>query len=108
NEAIKPLANGKTPIVPGDPAKSEIVERVFADGARRMPPEFAHRTLTDTQKNTIRRWVAEGAKYQDHWAYQPVRRPEFKVSGNPVDAFIETRLEREGLKLSPEADRRTL
>jgi len=107
-EATKPLANGRTPIVPGDPAKSEIVERIFAKDARLMPPDFAHKTLTDAQKDTIRRWVAEGAKYEGHWAYQPVRRPDPPAAGNPIDAFIEGRLAREGLQLSPEADRLTL
>src|SRR3954467_1322672 len=52
-EAGKPLRNGKTPIVPGDPEHSEIVERLFASGPRMMPPAFAHRTLTDGQKQTI-------------------------------------------------------
>ncbi|HVW85150.1 MAG TPA: DUF1549 domain-containing protein, partial [Bryobacteraceae bacterium] len=111
DEATKPLRNGKTPIVPGDPDKSEVVERIFAKNARIMPPEFAHKILTAAQKETIRRWIAEGAKYEGHWAYQPVRRPEPPaVSGaeNPIDAFLDARLEREGLKPSPEADRRTL
>jgi hypothetical protein len=108
-EAVKTLRNGKTPIVPGDPDQSEIVSRIFASSATRlMPPEFAHRTLTDTQKQTIRQWVAEGAKYESHWAYQPVRRIEPATSGNPIDAFLEARLTHEGLKFSPEADRRTL
>ena len=107
-EATKPLRNGRTPIVPGDADRSEIVTRIFATGGRTMPPEFAHKTLTEAQKQTIKRWVAEGAPYEGHWAYQPVRRPEAPVAGNPIDAFIEARLVREGLKLSPEADRRTL
>ena len=40
-----------------------------------MPPQYAHKELTAAQKDTIRRWVAEGAKYEGHWAYQPVKRP---------------------------------
>src|ERR1700760_831265 len=111
DEATKPLPNGKTPIVPGHPEQSEIIERIFARDARRMPPDFAHKTLTDAQKDTVRRWVAEGAKYEGHWAYQPVRRPEPpKISGaeNPIDAFILARLQQNGLKMSPEADPRTL
>src|SRR6516164_7118174 len=106
-EALKPTASGAIPIVPGDPEKSAIVQRVFDSGARVMPPAFAHKDLTQTQKETIRRWVAEGAKYEGHWAYQPVR-PTVAAAGNPIDAFIEDRLQREGLHPSPEADRRTL
>jgi hypothetical protein len=106
-EALKPTASGAIPIVPGDVEKSAIVQRVFSTGARVMPPAFAHKDLTQTQKETIRRWVAEGAKYEGHWAYQPVR-PTVAAAGNPIDAFIEDRLQREGLHPSPEADRRTL
>lgn len=108
DEAVKPLKNGQTPIVPGDPDHSEIITRIFASNARIMPPAFAHRTLTDAQKQTIRRWVAEGAKYEGHWAYQPIRRDNPGASGNPIDAFLEARLKKEGLQFSPEADRRTL
>src|ERR1700726_1852845 len=61
DEALKPTHSGKIPIFPGDPDKSEIIERMFATGARIMPPTFAHRELTAKQKDTIRRWVAEGA-----------------------------------------------
>ena len=114
DEATKPLRDGKTPIVPGDPEHSEMIARIFATGARAMPPEFAHKTLTEAQKATVKQWVAEGAVYEGHWAYQPVRRPEpaaaagSPIAGNPIDAFIEARLAREGLQFSPEADRRTL
>ncbi len=112
DEALKPKRNG-TPIVPGDPDHSEIIQRVFAKDARVMPPPYAHKELTQAQKDTIRRWVAQGAKYEGHWAYQPVTRPTVPtLSGaeamNPIDAFIQARLALDKLKPSPEADRRTL
>jgi hypothetical protein len=111
-EALKPTARGVIPIVPGDPDKSAIVQRIFAAGAgaaRIMPPAFAHKELTQAQKETIRRWVAEGAKYEGHWAYQPIRRAAVPAgAANPIDAFILDRLTREGLRPSPEADRHTL
>ena len=113
-EALKPLKDGKLPIVPGDPDKSAIVERVFdSSAARRMPPQYAHKNLTDEQKNTIRRWVAEGAVYEGHWAYQPVKRPVVpevadRSIRNPIDNFIQQRLRKQGLTPAPEADRRTL
>src|SRR5215472_3947593 len=104
-EALKPTARGVIPIVPGDPDKSAIVQRIFAAGAgaaRIMPPAFAHKELTQAQKETIRRWVAEGAKYEGHWAYQPIRRPAVPEIAkpqapirNPIDAFIQARLARE-------------
>jgi hypothetical protein len=90
--------------------------RIFAtDPARRMPPKYAEKVLTDAQKETIRRWVAEGAVYEGHWAYQPVKRPPVPEVAdakaplrNPIDNFIQARLAREQLPPSPEADRRTL
>src|SRR5579884_1106035 len=113
-EATKPTHSGRVPIVPGDPAKSEIVERIFATGARIMPPAYAHKELTEKQKETIRQWVAEGAVYEGHWAYQPIQHPappeaiEPALIENPIDNFIQAQLKRDGLTPSKEADKRTL
>jgi hypothetical protein len=115
-EALKPTKSGVTPIVPGDPDHSAIIERVFSTNkAHIMPPAYAHKDLTQAQKDTIRQWVAEGAKYEGHWAYQPIERPAVpEISKplapihNPIDNFIQARLAKEGLTPSPEADRRTL
>jgi hypothetical protein len=116
-ESTKKTKSGVIPIIPGKPEESEIVRRIFAsDEYEVMPPKWAHKELTAKQKELIKRWVAEGAKYEGHWAYQPVRRPAIpEISErssapirNPIDAFIRARLAREGLLPSPEADRRTL
>jgi hypothetical protein len=113
-EAIRPTQSSHIPIVPGDPDKSEIIERIFADGAKIMPPAFAHKALTQKQKETIRRWVSEGAVYEGHWAYQPLQRPVVPevVDGalvkNPIDSFIQNRLKQESLTASKEAEKRTL
>jgi hypothetical protein len=108
-EALKPNRQGKTPIIPGDPEKSHIVQRIFATNAMIMPPAAAHKELTERQKETIKRWVAEGAKYEGHWAYEPLRKPDLPNANlAPVDAFIQARLSSEALKPSPEADKRTL
>lgn len=109
-EALKKTASGVTPIVPGDPDRSAIVERVFSTNkARVMPPLAAHKELTERQKATIREWVAQGAKYESHWAYQPVRSPAAPAgAAHPVDAFIRERLQREGLTPAQPADKRTL
>src|SRR5439155_1224829 len=114
DEATRPTRSGRTPIVPGDPDKSQIIARIFATGANVMPPTYAHKELTQTQKETIRRWVAEGAVYEGHWAYQPVKRPapptlaDRSLVKNPIDAFIQDRLRREGMTPAREADKRTL
>ncbi len=102
-------------IVPGDAAKSRLIERITAqDPARRMPPPESGYRLNDKQIELLRRWIDEGAKWETHWAYIAPKRPELpKVNHtawprNPIDYFILARLEREGLKPSPEADKVTL
>ena len=57
-------------IVPGDPAKSLIFQRMaHAEPARRMPPPCREPEVTDKQIDTVRHWIAEGAKWQTHWAF---------------------------------------
>jgi len=113
-EATKPTRSGRIPIVPGDPDRSEIIRRIFSTGANVMPPKSAHKELTEAQKDTIRRWIADGAVYEGHWAYQPVKRPivpeiaDASRIKNPIDRFIQDRLHREGLMPAHEADKRTL
>ena len=69
-----------------------------------MPPKQAHKELTEPQKKTIKRWVAEGAEYEGHWAYEPIKRPtpptlaDSSPVRNPIDAFIQDRLAQEKLK----------
>ncbi len=103
--ATKPNRAGRTPIVPGKPEESNIIARVFETRpARIMPPPAAHKELTEAQKETIRRWVAEGAHYEGHWAYEPIRKP----AAASIDSLIKSRLDAEGLKPAPAADRHTL
>jgi len=104
-EALEETESGAVPIVPGDPDASEIVKRIF-DAADPMPPESAHKPLSPEQKELIRRWIAEGAEYEPHWAYAPLERPALPPGSegkNPIDAFVEARLKAKGLEPSPEA-----
>jgi len=102
-------------IVPGKPEASALVERIHStDEFVQMPPPESNKRLTAKQKKLLTDWIKQGANYAKPWAYtDPVRRraPEVKDAGdqhNFIDAWIVTRLESEGLKLSPEADRVTL
>jgi hypothetical protein len=102
-------------VVPGEPGRSEIVRRIFSDDPdERMPPPDSKRHLTEEQKEVIRRWVAQGAKFERHWAFvAPTRTPVPRLNdatqpANPVDAFIRSKLPARGLAPSPEAPRETL
>lgn len=115
--ATAPRKDGPPAIVPGKPDESGIVQRIESkDEKKVMPPPEAHKTLNSQQVALLRRWIAEGAEYQEHWAFVPPTRPAVpmvsaagaKWSRTPVDRFIHARLEREQLSPAPEAERRTL
>ena len=100
-------------IVPGKPEESEIIRRIFStDPDEVMPVPKSHRTLTAAQKETLKTWVAQGAKYEPHWAFLPppdqVPVPPVQNAGWPrsdIDRFVLARLELEGLTPTPEASR---
>jgi hypothetical protein len=106
-------------IVPGRPDESELIARITSDDPeKRMPPRRSGRSLTRPQIELVRRWIAEGAEWRDHWAYLvPTRLEPRDVSTfdappcfarNDIDRFVLDRLAEKGLKPSPEADRVTL
>jgi len=109
--------DGPPAIIPGKPEESPLIQRIVSkDEKKIMPPPEAHKTLTAAQIETLRRWVAEGAHYEEHWAFiaptrpavPPVSSADRKWARSSVDAFIAARLQREGLAPSAEADRRSL
>ena len=111
----RPAAIEGGAIEPGEPDQSSLLERVLtSDPEKVMPPPATKKSLTAEQKETLRRWIAEGAEYEKHWSFlTPVRPPLPEVKNqswvrNPIDRFVLARLEAEGLKPAPEADRRTL
>lgn len=115
--AFKPRKEGGTVIVKGDPDHSPLVQRIESkDEKQMMPPPEAHKTLKPEQIARLRQWVAEGAVYEEHWSFIAPKRPALPaVAGaagrsvrNPIDNFIQSRLAREGLTASPEADPRSL
>lgn len=106
---------GRFAIVPGDPSKSEMIRRITAaDPARRMPPAASGRTLTGHEIELIQKWIAQGAKWENHWSFiAPQRRrpPDVKNRTwprNEIDSFVLERLEQQGYSPVPEADRTTL
>ncbi len=110
------LRGGRRSIVPGDPDASEIYRRISSDNKTvRMPPAYMGREkLTPREVELIRDWIAQGANWEPFWSFIPPKRPALPAIKdaawirNPIDVFILSRLEREGLHPSPEADKRTL
>ena len=106
--------NGQ-PIVKGDAGASLVHQRItHADPRLRMPPADTNKALSDEQIDILRRWIDEGASWDQHWAFEPIVRPQAPAlvdaewTRNPLDRFVLARLDAEGLTPAPEADRRTL
>ena len=102
-------------VVRADPAASRLIARITdEDPARRMPPASANKTLDADEVETLRRWIAEGASWDQHWAFKAIADPAVPGVADdawvrqPLDRFVLARLEAEGLRPADEADRRTL
>ena len=123
SEAVAKIKSGKYGIIPGDPDNSEMIRRInLKDPEERMP--YHHDPLSKKEINTLTRWIKQGAKWGDHWAYVPVKplalpQPKSSFFGlikgekwdwvkNDIDYFIYEKLEEQKLKPSVETDKATL
>src|SRR4051795_7563756 len=103
------LGDGRRALVEGHPEQSELVKRITATSAAvRMPPAYSGLKLSPSEVETLRSWVEQGAKWQKHWSFVPPHVPDPPPGISPIDYFVRARLDREGLKPAPEADRVTL
>jgi mono/diheme cytochrome c family protein len=106
---------GYAAVVAGHPEKSALVERIVSkDPDAVMPPAATGKKLSPREISILTEWVRQGGKYVQHWSYTRPVRPELPAvqdgnwPKNEIDRFILSRLEKEGLKPAPEADRYTL
>ncbi|HET6325906.1 MAG TPA: PSD1 and planctomycete cytochrome C domain-containing protein [Planctomycetaceae bacterium] len=106
---------GQTPFVPFKPEKSEALRRMATEDAdERMPPAKTGKRISAAHLDLLRRWVADGAKWSQHWSYLPPVRPAVPRTNSvyhvrsAIDSFIAARLQQEKLPQSPEADKITL
>lgn len=113
--ATAPRKDSKPAVVPGKADESSLVSRIFTeDEDDLMPPPKTKKVLKPEQKELLKRWVEQGAKYEAHWSFIPPQRPSAPTLKNeswvrnPLDAFVLAGLESRGLEPAPEADRRTL
>ncbi len=101
------------PIVPGSSAKSAVYQRITTtDKDDLMPPPESNLTLTPHEKELLKKWIDQGARYDAHWAFVPlpdkISLPKVKNKKwvhNGLDAFILAKLEKEAVKPSPQADK---
>jgi hypothetical protein len=102
-------------IVPGHPEKSTLVQRIYSSNPDSvMPSSDSHLSLTASEKDILKRWIEQGAPWKKHWAFiAPVRSAvptvrDNRNGKNEIDAFIVQKLDEQGLKPSPEADKERL
>jgi hypothetical protein len=110
-----PETPGKTAIVPGDSAASELIRRVSsADPDVVMPPPDTHLSLSAEDIAVLAQWIDEGAEYKPHWSFiapadpTPPRTTHDAGVVNDIDRFIRAQLDERGLVPAEEADRETL
>ena len=88
DSAIAKTESGKNAVTPGNPKASELVARIDAlDDDQLMPPPDAKRPLTPAQKETLRRWIEQGAEFSQHWAFVPPQRlapPQIRNSKSEI------------------------
>lgn len=107
-------------VVAGKSHASSLIERIFSmDPDEVMPTPKSNRKLTEAQKQLLKQWIDEGAKWGKHWAFERIERPKVPTrSGgilspqqdqdgpapiNPIDAFVRAKLAEKGMKPSPQA-----
>ena len=112
NAAYGAGESGSIAIVPGKLEESEVNLRIISDDPElKMPPPDSGKTLSKEQVELLRRWMSEGATYEEHWAFRQIVRPDVpKLEGfnHPIDAFLEVKRRSQGLQAQAEADRVTL
>lgn len=102
-------------VVPNAPEQSELFRRISStDPDEHMPPADREHQLTEEDIALIKRWIEQGATWQQHWSLTTPSRPELpKIARldwaeTPIDHFVLARLEAEKLSPTEEADRQTL
>ncbi|PHR90735.1 MAG: hypothetical protein COA78_34565 [Blastopirellula sp.] len=111
--AFAELDSGSRGVIPGKPAESELLRRITTDDeSERMPPEG--KPLSPAEIKVMRTWIKQGAQWQGHWAFEPMKDhepPKVKQKdwvNTPIDSFILGQLESAGFKPNPQANRVTL
>ncbi len=117
DEAKGDTESGRPAIIPGHPGQSEMIRRLLSDDPEERMP-YEKDPLSNEEIKILKRWIKQGAIWDTHWAYKPVRQqepPEFSMDeqfeswvANEIDNFIYEKLMELDLKPSPQADIPTL
>ena len=72
-----------SPVIPGDFNASLLYQRITHQNEMlRMPPTHSKKELTEDQIDVLKRWIAEGASWDQHWSFKAIKRPELPAVKN--------------------------
>jgi Protein of unknown function (DUF1553)/Protein of unknown function (DUF1549)/Planctomycete cytochrome C/Concanavalin A-like lectin/glucanases superfamily len=115
--AMKKRPGHPDAIVPGHPERSELIKRIESKDPHHLMPQTTEgeaKPMKPGEIAILKEWVKEGAVFRPHWAFEVPMRPALPattgdgLAKTPIDDFVLTRMKKEGLKPSPEADKATL
>ncbi|MCR9289219.1 MAG: PSD1 and planctomycete cytochrome C domain-containing protein [Bacteroidetes bacterium] len=102
-------------IVPGDIVKSTLVDRMYTENPDdMMPPPESNLTLEAYEKEILKKWIEQGAKWKKHWSFLPIEKPDIPTVQNEdwiqndIDNFVLSQLEKEGITPAEKASKRAL
>lgn len=109
-------AEGSKRVLSRNAARASELERRISstDPDEVMPPPDSKRELSNKQKLLLEKWIASGAKYEQHWSFVPLRKPavpepdDLVAVENEIDSFVVSKLKEHSLSLSPRAKLQTL
>ncbi len=111
-DAFAPRENGLPVIVKGKPDESRLVQLIReTDPQKIMPPPASHKTMAPEHIALLEKWIEQGAGYEAHWSFLPIKKPSLPDAGqdwaaNPIDHFIAAKLHETGLAPNPPEDLR--
>lgn len=109
-DAFTPRDDDQPVIIKGKPSESALIQRIIStDPDEMMPPPKSHKTLKPEEIAMVERWIEQGAEYEPHWSFAPVKKPALPAAGagwaaNPIDHFIADKLGKSATKPNPPED----
>ncbi|MFP6631234.1 MAG: DUF1549 domain-containing protein, partial [Planctomycetota bacterium] len=114
-EGLRAELDDQKLIVPGKPEESELYLRlVHEDEDERMPPQKTRLKLNSSEIELVKKWISQGARWQEHWSLRPLENPAPPAAGesdwplNPIDQFVLRGLRKEGFSPSAEEEKARL
>ncbi|MFT5770953.1 MAG: hypothetical protein ACI9ZX_000339, partial [Algoriphagus sp.] len=101
-------SKGKFALVAGNIEESMLYHRITSeDPGELMPPPESNLSLSSSEVDLIKIWIAQGAKYEPHWAFVKPKKHQLPTDQSwgtsPIDFFVAKKMKEKGLKPNPEA-----